>query len=93
MQENLNTSQKNRYEIGQTYRVRLSDLVPTQKDDARPSFRDAPIEVFIDKGRLLINNGHHRYYRKLKESDAAVGMPNNNDHYIDIVIVENPYFM
>lgn len=92
MPELLDSTQTESYEIGKTYRVKLSLLTPTQKDDGRPSFRNYPIEAFIDRGKLLINNGHHRYYRKLKEVLHLEG-ENSPDNYIEVTIVENPYFM
>ncbi|MFS8131085.1 MAG: hypothetical protein ACMG57_03835 [Candidatus Dojkabacteria bacterium] len=92
MAELHEVSSDTRYEVGNTYRVKLSSLVPTQKDDGRPSFRNAPIEAFVDNGKLLINNGHHRYYRKMKEVEFSTG-EHSEDHYIEVTIVENPYFM
>lgn len=61
----------------------LSDIHPSQPDDGSYSCSDGPVSVFFDRGKWIILDGNHRYYRYLQE----VG----SDGKIQVNITSNPH--
>lgn len=71
--------------VGGEMSLSLNLLVPTQPPDDRENQSSKPIEVFYDKGRIVIQHGHHRFFTAKRNSlDLTTSL-------ISVVKVKNPY--
>lgn len=75
-------------EIGNTMKVPISLLNPSQPDDGKHSRRISPIEVCLHSDRLIIITGNHRYWELKRAADqhhydSLTEVRKVIDHYMD----------
>ena len=65
--------------IGSTMCVEIIYIKPSQTDDGTRNESREPISVYFERGKLIINQGNHRYYTQqhLGESTIIVKKVNN----------------
>ena len=49
-------------QVGDVFTVCSNMLLPTQPNDGKISMTPGPIEVCLDRGRVLVIHGNHRFY-------------------------------
>jgi len=65
--------------------LNLSDIHPSQPDDGNYSSSDGPVSVFFDRGKLIIKDGNHRYYRDLQDKgpDGKIQVEKTSNPHVD----------
>lgn len=65
--------------------LELNSIHPSQPDDGKYPRSRGPISVFSDRGRWIIRDGNHRFYRSKDEKggNAIVQVRVTNNPHVD----------